>query len=196
MGILDSRHIFKKDHLRAKCHSERNSGDIKVVSRVLAPGVIIQIGMTLTGRPGDEHVHRPEPSQFGMYDLGNVPELGCITSIDHVEIDERCHARSKVLSCAEVVAVDMYSGRVGIDDRGKIYFAPDRFSSKDDAKAKPPGTAKCVDDLQRTWIRRTCGVNRRPKRTPYRRPKGTPFVEQRDGYVGRTFRAGGGVGRA
>lgn len=29
-----------------------------------------------------------------------------------------------------------------------------------------------------------------------RRPKGTPFVEQRNGYVGRTFRAGCGVGRA
>jgi hypothetical protein len=28
-------------------------------------------------------------------------------------------------------------------------------------------------------------VNRRPKRTPYRRPKGTPFVERRDGYDGR-----------
>jgi three-Cys-motif partner protein len=39
-------------------------------------------------------------------------------------------------------------------------------------------------------------VNRRPKRTPYRRPKGTPFVEQRDGYVGCTVRAGCGVGRA
>ena len=40
------------------------------------------------------------------------------------------------------------------------------------------------------------GVNRRPKRTPYRRPKGTPFVEQRDGYDGCTVRAGCGVGRA
>jgi hypothetical protein len=39
-------------------------------------------------------------------------------------------------------------------------------------------------------------VNRRPKRTPYRRAKGTPFVEQRDGYDGRTVRAGCGVGRA
>ncbi|MBB3877600.1 DUF6538 domain-containing protein [Sphingomonas pseudosanguinis] len=39
-------------------------------------------------------------------------------------------------------------------------------------------------------------VNRRPKRTPYRRPKGTPFVEQRDGYDGCTVRAGCGVGRA
>ncbi|MGE7204383.1 transposase, partial [Sphingomonas sp. NPDC019816] len=29
-------------------------------------------------------------------------------------------------------------------------------------------------------------VNRRAKRTPYRRPKGTPFVEQRDGYGGCT----------
>ncbi|PKP86913.1 MAG: Ti-type conjugative transfer relaxase TraA, partial [Alphaproteobacteria bacterium HGW-Alphaproteobacteria-16] len=33
-------------------------------------------------------------------------------------------------------------------------------------------------------------VNRRPKRTPYRRAKGTPFVKQRDGYGGRTVRAG------
>ena len=40
------------------------------------------------------------------------------------------------------------------------------------------------------------GVNRRPKRTPYRRAKGTPFVEQRDGYDGRFVRAGCGVGRA
>jgi hypothetical protein len=40
------------------------------------------------------------------------------------------------------------------------------------------------------------GVNRRPKRTPYRRAKGTPFVKQRDGYGGRTVRAGCGVGRA
>ncbi len=40
------------------------------------------------------------------------------------------------------------------------------------------------------------GVNRRPKRTPYRRAKGTPFVEQRDGYDGRCVRAGCGVGRA
>jgi hypothetical protein len=39
-------------------------------------------------------------------------------------------------------------------------------------------------------------VNRRPKRTPYRRAKGTPFVEQRDGYDGRFVRAGCGVGRA
>lgn len=39
-------------------------------------------------------------------------------------------------------------------------------------------------------------VNRRPKRTPYRRAKGTPFVKQRDGYGGRTVRAGCGVGRA
>ena len=39
-------------------------------------------------------------------------------------------------------------------------------------------------------------VNRRPKRTPYRRAKGTPFVEQRNGYDGRTVRAGCGVGRA
>jgi hypothetical protein len=39
-------------------------------------------------------------------------------------------------------------------------------------------------------------VNRRPKRTPYRRPKGTPFVEQRNGDDGRTVRAGCGVGRA
>jgi len=43
-------------------------------------------------------------------------------------------------------------------------------------------------------------VNRRPKRPPYRRAKGTPFVEQRDGYRdgynGRTVRAGCGVGRA
>ena len=39
-------------------------------------------------------------------------------------------------------------------------------------------------------------VNRRPKRTPYRRAKGTPFVKQRDGYEGRTVRAGCGVGRA
>ena len=39
-------------------------------------------------------------------------------------------------------------------------------------------------------------VNRRPKRTPYRRPKGTPFVVQRDGYGGRAVRAGCGVGRA
>jgi hypothetical protein len=39
-------------------------------------------------------------------------------------------------------------------------------------------------------------VNRRPKRPPYRRAKGTPFVEQRDGYNGRTVRAGCGVGRA
>lgn len=39
-------------------------------------------------------------------------------------------------------------------------------------------------------------VNRRPKRTPHRRAKGTPFVEQRDGYDGRTVRAGCGVGRA
>jgi len=31
----------------------------------------------------------------------------------------------------------------------------------------------------------TNSVNRRPKRTPYRRPKGTPFVERRDGYDGR-----------
>ena len=41
------------------------------------------------------------------------------------------------------------------------------------------------------WI-----VNRRPKRTPYRRPKGTPFVERCDGYGGRAVRAGCGVGRA
>ncbi len=40
------------------------------------------------------------------------------------------------------------------------------------------------------------GVNRRPKRTPYRRPKGTPFVERCDGYGGRAVRAGCGVGRA
>ena len=39
-------------------------------------------------------------------------------------------------------------------------------------------------------------VNRRPKRTPYRRPKGTPFVERCDGYGGRAVRAGCGVGRA
>ena len=39
-------------------------------------------------------------------------------------------------------------------------------------------------------------VNRRPKGTPYRRAKGTPFVEQRDGYDGRAVRAGCGVGRA
>ena len=43
---------------------------------------------------------------------------------------------------------------------------------------------------------RSFGVNRRPKRTPYRRAKGTPFVEQRDGYDGRFVRAGCGVGRA
>ena len=40
------------------------------------------------------------------------------------------------------------------------------------------------------------GVNRLPKRTPYRRAKGTPLVEQRDGYERRTVRAGCGVGRA
>ncbi|MFN3846587.1 MAG: RNA polymerase sigma factor [Paracoccaceae bacterium] len=39
-------------------------------------------------------------------------------------------------------------------------------------------------------------VNRRPKRTPYRRAKGTPFVELRDRYGGRAVRAGCGVGRA
>jgi hypothetical protein len=39
-------------------------------------------------------------------------------------------------------------------------------------------------------------VNRRPKRTLYRRAKGTPFVKQRDGYEGRTVCAGCGVGRA
>ncbi|PCG13125.1 PhoD-like phosphatase N-terminal domain-containing protein [Sphingomonas adhaesiva] len=43
---------------------------------------------------------------------------------------------------------------------------------------------------------RAMDVNRRPKRTPYRRAKGTPFVEQRDGYDGRFVRAGCGVGRA
>ena len=39
-------------------------------------------------------------------------------------------------------------------------------------------------------------VNRRPKRTPYRRVKGTPFVEQHDRFDGRTVRAGRDVGRA
>ena len=46
------------------------------------------------------------------------------------------------------------------------------------------------------WMRFFSIVNRRPKRTPYRRAKGTPFVEQRNGYDGRTVRAGCGVGRA
>ena len=48
------------------------------------------------------------------------------------------------------------------------------------------------------WLSSThwgSGVNRRPKRTPYRRPKETPFVGQRDGN-GRAVRAGCGVGRA
>ena len=39
-------------------------------------------------------------------------------------------------------------------------------------------------------------VNRRPKTTPYRRAKETPFVERCDGCDGRTIRAGCGVGRA
>lgn len=39
-------------------------------------------------------------------------------------------------------------------------------------------------------------VNRRPKRTPYRLPKETPFVERRFGNNRRPVRAGCGVGRA
>ena len=39
-------------------------------------------------------------------------------------------------------------------------------------------------------------VNRRPKRTPYRRPKETPSVERRDRDDGRVVRAGCGGGRA
>jgi len=61
--------------------------------------------------------------------------------------------------------------------------------------------AASLDALQRRrnesgMIAATLAVNRRPKRTPYRRAKGTPFVEQRNGYDGRTVRAGCGVGRA
>ena len=53
------------------------------------------------------------------------------------------------------------------------------------------GAAALLDDMPKAQC-----VNRRPKRTPYRRPKGTPFVEQRYGYDGCTVRAGCGVGRA
>ena len=53
-----------------------------------------------------------------------------------------------------------------------------------------------VDDASAALQPLTYVVNRRPKRTPYRRPKGTPFVEQRYGYDGCTVRAGCGVGRA
>ena len=66
-----------------------------------------------------------------------------------------------------------------------------------------PGEVDHVDrwfDRYGRWAvlfgRMVPGVNRRPKRTPYRRAKGTPFVEQRNGYDGRTVRAGCGVGRA
>ena len=53
-----------------------------------------------------------------------------------------------------------------------------------------------VQLLPTHWLKEPEPVNRRPKRTPYRRAKGTPFVEQRDGYDGRFVRAGCGVGRA
>ena len=75
--------------------------------------------------------------------------------------------------------------------------------------AEPAADVEALDRLA-TWLLRYApvvapdppdgiiidSVNRRPKRTPYRRAKGTPFVEQRDGYDGRTVRAGCGVGRA
>ena len=65
-----------------------------------------------------------------------------------------------------------------------------------DAASRLPVTIPATTDDGRIVSLSITSVNRRPKRTPYRRAKGTPFVEQRNGYDGRTVRAGCGVGRA
>ena len=79
-------------------------------------------------------------------------------------------------SLALLSAIDGLNGRFG---RNTMRLASEGFGTKS-------------YDTKRAFK----SVNRRPKRTPYRRAKGTPFVEQRDGYDGRTVRAGCGVGRA
>ncbi|MEP9404112.1 hypothetical protein [Sphingomonas sp. VNH70] len=77
-----------------------------------------------------------------------------------------------------------------VDDAGKVVCERKVPTEPDDIAVLLTSVG---GDYARVGIE---AVNRRPKRTPYRRAKGTPFVEQRDGYDGRTVRAGCGVGRA
>lgn len=51
-------------------------------------------------------------------------------------------------------------------------------------------------DTDPDWRKFLTDVNRRPKRTPHRRAKATPFDGLRDGYSGRVVCAGCVGGRA
>jgi hypothetical protein len=55
--------------------------------------------------------------------------------------------------------------------------------------SKPNGVLRKLDDggWEETDTVAGIRVNRRPKRTPYRRAKGTPFVDQCDGMTGAPF---------
>ena len=89
-------------------------------------------------------------------------------------------------------------GRPRVDDRrvlsGIVFVNRNGLRWRDAPSAYGPH--KTLYNRWKRWGERGVIVNRRPKRTPYRRAKGTPFVEQRDGYDGRFVRAGCGVGRA
>jgi len=95
------------------------------------------------------------------------------------------HGRITVAICSGTAPRTMTMAMPGM--HGGV---PDHGKQRDHGKAEMP----CAfSGLSAAMLG---AVNRRPKWTPHRRAKATPFVVQHDGYDGHAVRAGCGGGRA
>ncbi|MFG6284372.1 integrase core domain-containing protein, partial [Sphingomonas sp. S6] len=95
-----------------------------------------------------------------------------------------------IAECRELYCMAIHDNRTELTSQAALAWSANAGIEWHYIAPGKPQQNDFVESLNARW-RDMClndHVNRRPKRTPYRRPKGTPFAEQHNGYDGCAVR--------
>lgn len=141
-------HVLNKDEPRTNYLSKARHPQVKKILGVRAPGVIIQIGVALTGRAANQEI---EPGETAL----KAP-LGRGDRSPERSIDELCDVIIARLIRREILSKHLKSCGVSVDRQCGRNTATNGFSGLLQSKTQATATREQIDRSQRSRRSKNC----------------------------------------
>ena len=121
--VQDFWYVLDHYYWNVQRDCESGNGQIVKVSDILPSGVVVEIRMALTRRPGDEELRATQPrSQPWIDDLRCVIERSMLSTPVHLEIDEEADVVTHDQATIKIPLVDLQRLLIQIDRCKRVRF--------------------------------------------------------------------------